>query len=358
MEANDTRNNSNVDIQESSRPYSPSWIDLLADWLDGRRYSYWVYYFGFGAVVLVVLLTALWIEGATISGSVGLAQAYMAGVMAYMLALIHSLDKRAGMALEIMRPSLTSTDGEFPTLKYQLTTLPAVPTLLASLGLPVIIFLAEAVGEPYVLEELGEFPVSAAMLRVVYFVGWLVLGAFLYHTLHQLRAFNLVYTKYTQVDLFRVRPLYAFSNLAALTAGSLAMISYGWLLVNPWIDKTDPQVLIPMIVLLLFALVVFVWPQIGIHRLQASEKERLLDEATQRLETTISELHQQIDDQELENIADLNIAMTTLQTETNILRKTPTWPWEPEVVRLLITALALPLGLWLVQLILQQFLGR
>jgi hypothetical protein len=39
------------------------------------------------------------------------------------------------------------------------------------------------------------------------------------------------------------------------------------------------------------------------------------------------------------------------------LERIPTWPWRPETLRLLITALVLPLGLWLAQFILQRLLG-
>jgi hypothetical protein len=168
---------------------------------------------------------------------------------------------------------------------------------------------------------------------------------------------NIIYTRYTQVDLLRVKPLYAFSKIAALTAGSLAMIVYGWLLANPWIDRSDPLVLIPIVILILSAIVTFIWPQQGIHRLQVAEKERMLAEANLRLESLISELHQQVDDRELTGMTDLNMAMASLEIELNTLRKTPTWPWEPEVIQVLITALALPLGLWLLQLILERIIS-
>ena len=93
------------------------------------------------------------------------------------------------------------------------------------------------------------------------------------------------------------------------------------------------------------------------HRLQVAEKERLLDEANQRFEATIAELHQRIDNEKLEGIFELGSAMGALETEKKALERIPTWPWEPEVVRLLITALALPLGLWALQFVLQRLLG-
>jgi hypothetical protein len=304
--------------------------------------------------LLIIQAFVVWIEGALSFGAINIAQAYLAGVIAFMLALIHYLDKRAGMTLVTMRPALQTSDRKFHRLSYRLTTLPARTTLLASLATLIFVFLSEAIGEPYRLDALQAFPVSANFLRFVYLACWWIFGALLYHTVHQLRVINLIYTRYTRVDLLRVKPLYGFSTIAALTAGSLAMIAYGWLLANPWIDRSDPLVFIPMVVLILSAVVTFIWPQLGIHTLQVAEKERMLDEANLRLEAMISELHQQVDSREFSGMEDLNMAMASLEIELNTLRKTPTWPWEPEVLQVLITALALPLGLWLIQLILER----
>jgi hypothetical protein len=245
-------------------------------------------------------------------------------------------------------------DEEYPRLFYELTTLPSRQTLLASLATLLFVFLTEAIGEPYSLKELGAFPISANVLRFVYLLSWCVFGAFLYHTIHQLRVIHTIYTSYTQIDLLHIKPLYAFSKIAALSAGSVAVLGYGWLLANPWIDTRDPIVFITMVLLTLLAIVTFIWPQLGIHSLQVDEKERLIDEVILRLESLISEFHQGVDDHDFSGIADLNTAMAGLESELSRLRRIPTWPWEPEVIRVLVTALALPLGLWLVQRILER----
>ena len=183
--------------------------------------------------------------------------------------------------------------------------------------------------------------------------------AFVYHTVHQLRLINHIYTERTHVNLFRMAPLYALSNLAALTAGSLTVIPYGFLWVNQAIlDWTkDPLILSFYLVITFFAVATFVWPQMGIHRLQVAEKERLMYEANQRLQATITELHQRIDSGKLEGIMSVNMAIASLETERKVVGGISTWPWEPEVLRLLITALAMPLGLWLIQFVLQRVLG-
>jgi hypothetical protein len=49
--------------------------------------------------------------------------------------------------------------------------------------------------------------------------------------------------------------------------------------------------------------------------------------------------------------------MASLEMEKANLKKIATWPWDPESLRLLVTALAFPLGIWLLQYILQSLLG-
>jgi hypothetical protein len=358
MDNIETDGRTQAENQDIARPYAPSWIHFLGGWVDRRPGPNWSYYLGLAAIMLLIQAIVLWADGAPTTGIVWLALAYLAAAIAYMLALIHYLDKRAVEALATMRPALNASKQEYRQMCYRLSTLPALTTLLASLAALAFVILTEAIGEPLRPEALAAFSVSTTLFRISYLMCWFVFGAFLYHTVHQLRVINHIYTQHTRIDLFRAKPLYAFSNLAALTAGSLAMISYGWLLANPWIDQTDPFVLIPMFFLSLFAIITFIWPQMGIHRIQVSEKERLLDEASQRFEAAIGKLHRRMDDGELEEMTELNMAMASLEIELNALRKTPTWPWEPEVLQLLITALAFPLGLWLIQLILQRTLGQ
>jgi hypothetical protein len=179
----------------------------------------------------------------------------------------------------------------------------------------------------------------------------------MYHTIHQLRLINRIYTRYTDINLFRMRPLYAFSNLSAFTAGSFAVIIYGWLYVNPSFQLNDPVLLVWVLIFIITALVTFVWPQMGMHRLQVAEQEQLLDEAYIRLEAAVTNLHSQLDNGELQEMENLNYAISSLETEINTLKRIRTWPWEPETLQILVTALALPLGLWFIQLIVERLFG-
>lgn len=350
-------NSGSLQLKHKTLLYPPSWIDRFSAWVEQLAGPCWLYYIGIGLLLLLILSIALWVEGAFPTGTVLPVQLFLSGVFAYFLAMFYYLDEWAGSALATLRPDLTVDDNEYNDLQFQITTLPARPTVLASLTALALALITEAISEPYHVEALNTFPISTTLLRIIYFGCWWLFGTFLYHTIHQLRLINHVYTHHTDINLFRMRPFYAFSNLSAFTAGSLAMIIYGFLVVNPAWDRSDPVILFWIFVFLISALVTFVWPQLGMHHLQVAEQDRLVDEAYMRLEATIAELHRQLDNGEFREMEAMNYAIASLEIELNTLKRIRTWPWEPETLQLLITALALPLGLWILQLIFERMLG-
>jgi len=52
----------------------------------------------------------------------------------------------------------------------------------------------------------------------------------------------------------------------------------------------------------------------------------------------------------------LSTVFANLEAQHNVLDRIPTWSWRPATVRLLLTALAMPLGLWIIQFVLQFLL--
>jgi hypothetical protein len=352
--------NANTDCEETARPYAPSWVNRLAAWLARLPIPGWSFYLGVGLILLLLQGSVLWVEGAFSFPQVHRAHTFLAVAIPFFLALMYYLDERASSALTGMRSDLDVNQEVFRELHYRLTVLPMVPTLLASfVALGCALLIEASTGEPYNLAVLQSFPVSANLLRVFYLLCWWIFGAFLFHTIHQLRRINRIYTEYTHINLFRMKSLYALSNLAALTAGSLVLIPYGFLLANELTVAIwqDPAVYGVYLVITFFAIVTFIWPQLGIHRLQVVEKERLLEEANGCFEAVVADLHERLDSGQLEEMTNLNVALANLEMERAALGKIRTWPWEPETVRLLITALALPMGLWLLQYVMQRMLG-
>jgi hypothetical protein len=358
METNLLEEESKIKKKQDIRKYQASWVDRFTDWTERLPGPVWAYYLGIGLLLFVIQVIIVWVEGAFPFGKIDIAQLFLAAAIPYMLVLIRFFDLRANIALTKMQSVLKTSDEELTALEYRITTLPGIPTILASLVGISCIFLLEAIsGEPYRLEALDVFPFSSIIFRILYFILWGVFGIFVYHTFHQLNLIGKIYTQYTRINLFRMKTLFAFSNLTALSALGLAVLPIGFLISNPLATWSEPVVFVTVLSIQIISLGIFIWPQWGIHRLQVEEKDRLLEDANQRFEAMIGILHQKVDEGKLDGAMDMNMTVSSLQAEIKAIESIPTWPWKPETLRLLVTALAFPLGVWLIQLILERFFG-
>ena len=346
-----------IKAENEAKPYAPSWLDRFNAWVARLPGPSWPYYLGLWLALVLIQIVALWGEGAYPAGTFLPNHTAIAALIPLLLVLSRFLDDRAGTALATLRPAMDAGKEEYRRLRYQLTTLPSLPTFLVSLfAVAAIVLLNVLLGSISDFAGLAGFPISRILIYLTYTGAWWVLAAFLYHTIHQLRTINLLYTHHTRVNLFKMRPLYGLSGVTALTGVGLAAITWGWMAINPELlgNPLSMAIVLPITAL---AVVAFVWPLLGIHRLLEDEKGRLLDECSLRIEAAIAELHRRVDSQELQGMDDLNKTIASLEIEQNLLEGIPTWPWRPETVRLLITALALPLGLWFIQYLLQRLMG-
>jgi hypothetical protein len=184
-------------------------------------------------------------------------------------------------------------------------------------------------------------------------------GVLVYHTIHNLRLVNKIYTEYTQINLFRTNPLHGLSNLMALSAISLTVLPIGFFasiqLTN--LATLDPVSIGLVLACQLIAAIAFIWPQWGVHRLLKAEKDHYLDEARQDYEKVLREIHRRVEEGEMESVADLSGTLSTIDAEIKSISKIRDWPWDPETVRWLITALVLPIGFMLLQMILQRLMS-
>jgi hypothetical protein len=323
-----------------------------------RLWPSWYLYVALWLVLVIVQVATLWLEGVYPIGTIFPAQLFIPAMIALFLGMIQFLDTWANAALTTLQPALTATEEECNQLRYRLTTMPAWPTILASLATVGVIALLGVLSgtTESSIEALAASPIASNLLMLVYYVGWWVLGAFMYHTIHQLGVINRIYTAHTRVHLFAMSPLYAFSGVTALTAAILAFATYGWTALNP--DNLSNPVSIAMIFLItVLALAVFAWPLLGTRRLLSREKAQWLDQVSSRVETVFAEIHERVDARETKEAEDLAKLIAVLEKERDVLKGISTWPWQPETLRFLVTALLVPLLVWVIQYVLQLVLG-
>ncbi|HST05383.1 MAG TPA: hypothetical protein VLQ48_11685 [Chloroflexia bacterium] len=369
--------NSDAAIEDvvETKPYPPSWMDRLTDWVRSLKVPYWIVYL-IPALVLFLITSAInWGDGtySTAYEAGNRAGLYKVGpfyfypfhavpelVAFYALALIHYLDSVAHRALKTFRPALHIDEAHYLALDYRLTTLPARPTLLASL-LGVLFAVCALAGITIFSPDLGArlllftSPAATIIDWGVFMLLWFIWGAVTYHTIRQLRLVSQIFAIYTDIDLFNLHPLYSFSWLTARTG-------IGWIIATYLYILTAPGLLENVITLgimafnFVFAIAAFGWPLVGIHRkLEAAKSERIYA-SNQAFESLSSELHRRIASNTLEEMPQIKDGLEAVSREVEFLDKIHTWPWQRETVGGLSTALVLPIILWLITRFLDRFL--
>lgn len=342
----------------SIRPYTPSWVDHFTNWVDKLPGTYWLYYVGASITLLLIVVAVKWWDGSVLVGNYIHYGAVAIGTTFYYPAFICFLDSQAKHAFKRLRPLFNGSDELRDDLEYRLTTMPARSIWLISL-LGVIYGTLIFAGVRW---GILHFPaplltsLPSALLEYAIMVGCnTLLLIFIYHIVHQLRIVNTIYTQHTEIDLFNLTPLYAFSGLTAQTAIGIILIESMWLTID-YGGGVETSALIVMIILLTLSSITFLFPLLGIHRLLEEIKSEHITEASQFLKKCLVSFKRCVESETNDEIDTYLKMIDGAERQIVILKRTPTWPWQPETLRGVMTALLLPITVWLITHILERLL--
>jgi hypothetical protein len=347
-----------TDTGQAWRPNPPSWVDRLTAYIDHLPLPAPTVYVLVGLVAILLFALNDFLTGQGFLAVMRPFHIVFAVEPIYAIALIWFLDNRAAQALEKIKPLLNCDQTGYEALRYQLTTLPAGRALVASLaglsiGLAAVVIERAATPRAFAGMML---PGAGRYFTEVWLLGtWFVFGALFYHTYHQLRLISHIYTEHARIDLDQSRPLYNFSQVSALTAIGLLVLPYGWYATVPGLVR-DPVGIGFGLIFPIFAVVAFISPLVGVHRLLVDAKERALAENAMALKIARTELYELVKTRALAATSELNDTLLALRSERHALEHTPTWPWQPDTLRSVIAAILLPLALWFIQWLLGRLL--
>lgn len=333
----------------AERPYAPAWINRLTWWIDRAPGPPWLVFAAFLAVTESITLVAGQIGAAAAANGGIVTGLYYGALPVALLGLIYYLDGEAHDAMDDFEPALQVSESDAARLRYELTVIPAAPALIVT----VLALLAQAT--QYILDPAGSLivglsPMGLALRAVGEGLVTILIVMLLYHTIRQLWAVDRFHALATRIDLFRPAPLYAFSLLTSRTGIGLILIIATSLVADPTTYQAMSLVLLVTWVggMMAVAIAAFVLPLRGMHRRIAAEKSRLQGEAGERLKATISALHRSVDRDDLAQADALNKTLASLVSERDILERLPTWPWRSGTLGAFVTALGLPIVLFLI----------
>lgn len=334
-------------------------VDRLLDAIRRLPFGGWWIY-----PILIVLSGAWvtvvrWLTGAAAIGQVD------PGILAYFpypvvaLALLHYLGDVAADALRSFAPALGGDEATITAWRRRLTTLPARPTVLAAI-----------VGLAFGGVALAQLPpsiyrqVAPDLLTLAVLVGWIAMAGFalgavlLYQSWRQLRAVSAIHAAASHIDPARPEPLFSFSRLTARTGLAYLGVVYYSVVTNGPTYAGDPTILALNALFAAFAVACFVLPLRGMHGRLVVAKRGLLDAAETRIERVTAALYAAVDRVTLEGMAEFDDAISSLTKVKAEIEKLPTWPWSPALIRGFLTALLLPIAIWLITRILDQLLAH
>ena len=336
-------------------PYRPSWIHRFFAWVDRLPVPAWSFYLFLLFIGAAVQHLAAWRMGVLEVGQFNLYFALSQIWLVEQLYYYGHLNPRiARKSLDEIRPLLGLDDEGFEILTFEFTMTPAPPARIYQIlgflfGLVFAVVIRPI--SPEINYTFPEFVIlSWGLSQALTFLSF-------YLITRQLRLVKTVISQLNRVDLFDLDSIYGLSRLTASMGAAIIVIAF----LNMFILAPQQMESAFMIVFyagfLILALAVFILPLTDINRYLSEEKRRLLKNVNSHLEDAFEKVREDFRANQLEHMPALQVAIDSMMREKNLLESTPTWPWAPSTFRGFLAAVFLPLFLWLVQQLLERFMG-
>ncbi|OGO53750.1 MAG: hypothetical protein A2V84_02670 [Chloroflexi bacterium RBG_16_70_13] len=343
---------------DRARPYAPSLLDRLYDWIESLPVPIWLTYVVLAVAGALLATSSQWLSGLRRFPDPEPVQLVWGAITIVLLAAPHRLRLVARSSFEQFRPALGTGVAEPELVRYELTVMRPRP-ILAIIAFNFVITPLYYAIDPVASQVVGITPAGLVPRLLSEATVGTVLVAILYQAIRQMRIVGRLHAVADRVDPFRPSPLYAFSRLTAEVGFVLIAFNALGMLLNPGIFESAAALVIylPWIAgFTIVAIVVFLVPLLGMHRRLERAKDRHEDAASDRLRDLLGELNEAIDARATDRVDALDRTISALRHERELLAKLPTWPWSAGTIRGFGSALLLPIAVFLVQRFLTQVL--
>lgn len=284
------------------------------------------------------------------------------------LAAYHYLSRGAAKALEAFRPATDMDDATAAAYRLELSTTPARPAAIlwfvAAAG-----YISLLAWNPAGFDLVGHQPAFVAS-RVISEAFWMLPIAWVvtYLLFRQMRVVSRLHREVVRVDLLQPAPLHALARLTA--RASIVMLVFQSTAALPLPNLSADARMILVLTSLPFvaiSLAAFFLPLRGMHALLEAEMRRRLAEVSARIDATVAALHGEVDeattspqDAEGARVSQLRLdgltkAQAGLLQEREFIGKQSTWPWDASTLRAVLSAVALPIVLFLLTRGMERF---
>lgn len=320
-----------------------AWSDRFLAYLARWPGPLWLTLVGLAFVGILFVHVSEWVWGDLPFGRFDTARATFPVYPFGILGLIAAQKRTALGALERFRPASGLDDVDYraavASIKYQPPRLTIAATIVFGLLGLIIETTTETAPARRTL-----YPIANTIDLVGAFLGYMMAGPWLVGVTRLITLVARLHREAPRVDLLNPEPVRAFSAATAVVGISLLAITTLSITSDPEVHGTAAGLLLTVL-LIGFAFASFVTPLWGMHRRLLAERARLLADVGLRLERTIERLYEHVDEDRA-GISELRDRMSALVAARDLIAQQSTWPWRPETLRWLLSALVIPIFIW------------
>ncbi len=339
-----------------TKPYPPSFLDRFMNWIKSLPIPYWLTYLLLFTLQSLIFHILSWLDGwiprYTFNAMILLFPTWQ---WLTLLAVTH-LNSVAEETLSTFSPLLNTDEDGLKKIKYEFTHMPTNHVLgsvlfWAAAYIPVVLFTT------YPL--LISYGIGKAFWAIVMIEGLLCysIGSIIYyHSVRQLLLVNRAVKQVGRFNLFQLEPVYAFSRLTARTGISWILLLSLTLLLFP-LELGNGVLFGIYFIQILMAGGAFVLPLWFVHGRLVAEKRKLISELNLRVQGAIQRLNNALKMDEKDDMDHFSNALMGLGAERDVLKDIPTWPWRAGTLTGFLSAIVLPIVLFLIQYVIEKWLS-
>jgi hypothetical protein len=333
----------------SPATYRPAAVSRFLAWADTLPAHGWWLYPALALALIVYCHAVLWLSGSVPFGTFVSAAVIGVPYGPFALGALAYLNRVAARSVAAFWPASGWPDSDREAWTHRFVTTPA------GYGWPCLVVGALLGVGSFLQSPAGSLAPSTASQTIVFIAfvpalvfGYAMLPAGVVHIGRQLRLVDRIHREARAIDPFDRVPVYAFSAFTARAGLVFLIIAYYSLTVNGAFQAGNAVSLAVVGAGLVVAAACFVLPLWGIHDRLGREKEALLREVEGRLNRLGQEMYRRIDAREFDGTKVVSEALAGVTALRERIARLPTWPWPPQLFRGFLTALLLPVIVYLI----------
>lgn len=346
----------NTPTMPEAELFRPHFTDRIIAWIESLPFSNWGFYVLFFIAVGLAFTLLSWVLRINQPGRFFASYFLLGTWFVENLFINHFLVRIARGALDEFKPMIPTENARYQQTRYEITHIPGGAANIwffagALVGLGVVSYASDHLDMALLLPRL--------FLQLTAGVGFALFLTAAFRAIHQLKIVRRLLREIPKFSLYDLSSIYALSLFPA----KMILMNVVYLWVNPAV-LIFPGLFSDLNLLgfwVFFSLLpaFAIYPSFhGIRRRLIREKDAMLKENSQHLEAASREIYLRMGSGQHSGMAELEKGVSALLAFRREIESVSTYPWKPDTMRWLSTAMVLPLVLWIIQFVVQRVFIR